>query len=152
MEISVPLPLDGQFLRRECPNCARHFKWHNGPTEDRPDDVMDPPAYHCPYCGKAAPTDAWWTHEQLEFAQASVAGPAMRMVKQELEGVLKRQKSDFLKFSVKSGGEPGPPSPLAEPHDMISIASPCHPWEPIKVANDWNEPIYCLVCGEQFVI
>ena len=40
---SVPLPLDSDgFLRRECPHCVQQFKWHHGPTADRPDGEIDP--------------------------------------------------------------------------------------------------------------
>jgi hypothetical protein len=52
MDIPITLPLDSDgFLRRECPKCEREFKWHEGPTEDRPQDWNDPPVYWCPLCG-----------------------------------------------------------------------------------------------------
>ena len=50
MEIRASLPLDADFLRRQCPECGRQFKWHVGPTEDTPEEFVDPPVYHCPYC------------------------------------------------------------------------------------------------------
>jgi hypothetical protein len=28
---------------------------------------------------------------------------------------------------------------------MIIVLSPCHPWEPIKIMEDWGEPVHCLV-------
>jgi hypothetical protein len=40
--------------------------------------------------------------------------------------------------------------PLVEPDDMTMIASPCHGFEPVKVADDWTKPLYCLVCGQAF--
>jgi hypothetical protein len=40
--------------------------------------------------------------------------------------------------------------PLVEPDDMTMVASPCHGFEPVKVADDWAEPLYCLVCGRPF--
>ena len=40
--------------------------------------------------------------------------------------------------------------PLVEPDDLTMVGSPCHGFEPVKVADDWTEPLYCLVCGQAF--
>jgi len=56
----------------------------------------------------------------------------------------------MIKLSVDQPDEPEPPDPLVEPNDMVAVASPCHPWEPIKVTEDWQESIHCLVCGTEF--
>lgn len=45
-----------------------------------------------------------------------------------------------------------PPRPLIEPDDMTAVASPCHPYEPVKVLDDWDQPLHCLVCGEPYVV
>ncbi len=151
MSYSVPLPLDEGFLRRECPHCERQFKWHHGPTDERPEDAADPEVYWCPYCGETAPPDHWWTSEQLEFAQASIAGPAIRDIADEFNSSLGGQRNSFIKMSM-SYDEPEPPSALHEAPDMVIVLSPCHPWEPIKIAEDWSGPVYCLVCGSAFAI
>ena len=39
MSLSIELPLDSGFLRRECPNCQLEFKWHHGPTETTPENL-----------------------------------------------------------------------------------------------------------------
>ncbi len=68
---SVMLSLDSDgFLRRECPHCLQEFKWHNGPTEDRPEGEEDPPVYHCPRCGASAAPDQWWTPEPMPLSQS----------------------------------------------------------------------------------
>lgn len=155
MEISISLPLDSGFLRRQCPNCGRHFKWHHGPTDDRPNDVADPPMYYCPYCGEPARPDEWLTDEQAEYVRGMAAGPAMREITDELKDIARRTRRKsrgLLSMSVKSSGQPEPPDPLTEPNDMVVIASPCHSWEPVKVLNDWREPVHCLVCGQLYGI
>jgi hypothetical protein len=152
MEISVSLPLDNGFLRRQCPQCDRQFKWHHGPTDDRPADFIDPPLYHCPYCGQTAGLTEWTTAEQREFMLAMMAGPALREVAHELGKIAKGANRGLIQLSVQQPDEPEPPDPLIEPHDMVVIASPCHPWEPIKAETSWREPFRCLVCGAQFAI
>lgn len=149
MSYSMTLPLDDGFLRRECPSCERQFKWHHGPTEDRPEDAIEPDVYWCPYCGETAPPDQWWTVDQLEFAKAGIAGPVMRDVADEFNKSTGRQRNSLIKVSM-THDDPEPPSAIHEPPDMVAVQSPCHPWEPIKVAEDWSESVHCLVCGDRF--
>lgn len=147
---SMSLPLDSGYLRRECPHCERQFKWHHGPTDDRPDDADEPSVYTCPYCGETAPPDAWWTPEQLELARQTMVGPALRHIADELRDATRRS-GGFLTFDIKED-DPEPPTALHEPADMVVVTSPCHPWEPFKIADDWREPIHCLVCGDLFAL
>ncbi|KAA3639701.1 MAG: hypothetical protein DWP92_04250 [Armatimonadetes bacterium] len=148
--VSIPLDADG-YLRRECPNCIRQFKWFSGETDDRPTGTIDPTEYTCPYCGIAAPTSDWWTQEQLDYA-VGMAGPA---VTQEATSMLKKEigkinrRSSFIKMEVSSRSAPTP-GPMAEPNNMVMKHSPCHGWEPIKVSDDWHAALHCLVCGAQF--
>jgi predicted nucleic acid-binding Zn ribbon protein len=149
----IELPLDSQgFLRRECPNCQREFKWHHGPTEEMPEDEPDPAEYYCPYCGTSAAPDQWWTSDQVEVIQKAALHEAMPQVEHELKKALKPlNKSGFVKAEVKS--DPlNPPPPLFEPEDMVAVASPCHPYEPAKVMEDWKGSLHCLVCGQPFTL
>src|SRR5687768_14546838 len=120
MEISISVPLDDGFLRRECPSCQREFKWHDGPTDDRPDDAADPLMYYCPYCGAPAGPDEWWTQAQLDYAEAMAAGPAVREVADQLRQALPSGNQGLVSFSVSSPSEPEPPEPLVEPNDMMA--------------------------------
>jgi hypothetical protein len=147
----ISVPTDGPFLRRECPSCVRQFKWHHGPTDDRPDDDVDPPVYFCPYCGESAPGDHWWTQEQLEYARQASAGPIMRVLTDGLRKGLRTSRNSMVKFSVDHD-DPETSAPLIEPADMVIVLSPCHPWEPIKITEGWNGPIHCLVCGDPFSV
>jgi len=140
----MSIPLDEGFLRRACPSCQREFKWHYGPTDDRPASFVDPPVYFCPYCGNSAPPDQWWTEGQREHALQVTGSHAGEIIRELLDD------SPFIVRSSDDG--PEPPSPLIEPHDMVTVQSPCHPWEPIKVLEDWNDPLHCLLCGLPFAV
>jgi hypothetical protein len=75
----------------------------------------------------------------------------MREMAEELRKGLRTSRKSMIKFSV-GHDEPEIPAPLHEPTDMVVVSSPCHPWEPIKVMEDWRRPVHCLVCGEQFSV
>lgn len=96
---SISLPADGTFLRRECPSCNRQFKWHHGPTDDRPEEEIDPSVYFCPYCGESALPDHWWTQEQAEYARQVSAGPIMREVTAELRKGLRTSRKILINFA-----------------------------------------------------
>jgi hypothetical protein len=47
--------------------------------------------------------------------------------------------------------EPEPAPELDEPDDMRRIDFTCHPAEPVKVLDEWDRPVHCLICGEPAV-
>lgn len=146
--ISLPLDEDG-FLRRECPNCQGQFKWHHGPTGNEPEDAVDPPFYYCPLCGAPSGPDTWWTQEQAEYLRAIDLGEAMTGLHEEFKRLERRTRGGMISFKA-SGDQPEPPSSLHEPDDMGIVASPCHPWEPVKVPEDCGDPLHCLLCGSAY--
>ena len=116
-------------------------------------EFVDPEVYFCPYCGATAPAGSWWTKEQLEFAQQSAIGPVSRAMGDAIENAFGHQRSDSLiRIEVKRGDVPDSPGALHEPNDMTIVESPCHPWEPVKVAETWVEPLHCIVCGEEYAV
>lgn len=147
--MSVPLDSDG-FLRRECPTCEREFKWLPGSGDDA-DEVTPPPdgGYYCPYCAIQAPDDQWFTQAQIELAQSIVAtqvlGPMLKDFGRDLNGI-GRRSNGFLSVTAKYDA-PDEMEPLTEADDMKRIEFECHPDEPVKVLEDWDEPVHCLVCG-----
>ena len=152
--MSLPLDADG-ILRRECPTCERQFKWW--PTLP-PDDAIDETqeaveVYFCPYCHEPADPDAWWTKEQLEYAQqlalAEALGPQLRRMKNNLERGSRRAHGVSFEMSVTSLSRP---EPLSEPDDMVRIDVPCHPEEPLKVDEEWEHEVTCLVCGISYPV
>lgn len=151
--MELELPLDGQgFLRRQCPHCEREFKWHHGPTDWVPEEAVDPEEYFCPYCGGSAGGDEWWTEEQVQAIQEAALAEVMPNTAKALEDAVKPlSRSGIVTASVHY--EPvNPPPPLDEADDMIAVASPCHPYEPVKIADGWSHPIHCLICGAAFVV
>lgn len=152
-EIKVPLqvPLDDDgFLRRECPNCEGQFKWFV--HQDGDDDSEPVDQYFCPLCGQAAGLDTWWTPEQLAYAQG-LAGPAVDeaisdMVSRAFKGTKGLTFKPNRSFTL---GTPTP-EPLREPNDMVIAEPPCHPHEPVKVAEANTGHIYCLICGAAFAV
>lgn len=143
--MSVPLDSDG-FIRRECPNCERQFKWRIS-QDDEPVEHVD--QYHCPLCGRPADIDSWWTSEQIEHAQAAIMPEAMQQVQDALGAALRGNKYVSFKASSDFGDVPVP-EVLHEPDDMVIIESPCHPAEPVKVPEDQKGPFFCLVCGDSY--
>jgi len=31
---------------------------------------------------------------------------------------------------------------------MTRVDFACHPSEPLKILDDWHEPVHCLICGQ----
>lgn len=151
---AVPLDSDG-FVRRECPTCGREFKWFSLRAEGTPADWVDPESYYCPYCGVPASGDAWFTQAQLVDAQQVAAEYASEAIRDELDDLARsvNRQGGLLRMEV-SGGDPDavPPPPLSEPNDMVAVAPPCHPFEPVKILEGWDEPLHCLVCGARYAV
>ncbi len=148
-DIPVTLPVDKDgFLRRQCPNCRRQFKWL--PTES---EITEQPQseYYCPYCGKPARIDAWWTKEQLQYmkqlAVAKVISPELEKFAKDLKRL--NRPGSLVRFETKYKA-PSKPLPLHELDDMQKVKPSCHPDEPLKVYENWNKPIVCLICGKPF--
>ncbi len=147
--MSVPLDSDG-FLRRECPTCEREFKWLPA-SDDAEEDQETPSAsengYYCPYCKAQASPDAWFTKAQIEQAKAVLTRefvePELMKFKETTE---QSAAGGFLDISVDVDTPDDPPS-LTEPDDMRRIDFPCHSQEPVKVLEDWSEPVHCMICG-----
>lgn len=102
----------------------------------------------CPRCGRSAPLDAWWTQAQIKYQQAVLAVSAGDI----LGDAFKSVRSDFLRFEVNSSAKQPRPDPLVEPDDMLMIAPPRHPGEPVKVTSEAAGPFYCLLCGQAYAL
>lgn len=147
--MSVPLDSDG-FLRRECPTCEREFKWQ--PTVDDNVESTEAPdgGYFCPYCAIQSPLDSWLTPAQIELAQSIVAteivGPMLKDFTRDTNR-MGRRSGGMFKISASSNS-PDEMDPLTEADDMKRIDFMCHPIEPVKVLDDWDGQVHCLICGE----
>jgi hypothetical protein len=156
MEFSIPvsLPVDSDgFLRRECPHCEGVFKWHHGPANAEAEEQAEAETYYCPLCGQPAGTDSWWTQEQLAYIEGAAMPQVATAMDDQIDKLFEGLNSKHVK--VKRTGHsdvPEAPTPLVEPDDMVIVASPCHAWEPVKVPESRNGPLYCLICGAAFAV
>lgn len=103
--------------------------------------------YFCPYCGMAAPLDSWWTSEQVEYLEASAAGPAVEEISRIFERELRQMPKGLVELEFRPASTSEPP-PLVEPQDMLEIELPCHPEEPLKIREHWTGQVHCLICGK----
>lgn len=156
MEMGVEIPLDADgYVRRQCPHCERAFKWHHTPADGTGVTTDREPAeeYFCPYCGEPAPLDQWYTDEQIDYIRAVAGQEALKNVVRELGASIRamNRQRGVVQMSVQP--QPSdPPPPLFEPDDMVAIEPPCHPDEPVKVAEGSPGPFHCLICGTLFSV
>lgn len=145
IRIPVQLLLDNDgFLRRECPNCEREFKWFHHLEGDPDGEHVD--QYHCPRCGGAAGPDTWWTPDQLAYMRSAAAPEIERAISDAFRGVKGLKVSPNRNFQLDIDN----PGQLTEPDDMVIVEPPCHPNEPLKVPEEATSRVYCLVCGAPF--
>jgi len=144
---ALPVDKDG-FLRRQCPNCRREFKWL--PTKS---GTSDQPGlqYYCPYCGNPGNINNWPTKKQLRYrnqlANAKAIGPELERFTKDLKRL--NRPGSPVRFEGKYK-RPSKPLPPPEPDDMRKVEPRCHPDEPLKIYEDWNKPVFCLICGKSF--
>lgn len=149
IRISISLPLDSDgFLRRQCPNCEREFKWFSHQEGDPTAEQVT--QYFCPLCGAPADADEWATRAQTEFALGA-AGPHLdQWVSDSLAQALKGIKGLRYKPNQDFTLDLPDSEPLHEPDDMIIVEPPCHPNEPLKVPEEATALVHCLVCRAPF--
>ena len=150
MNISLQLPLDkDSFLRRECPHCGKQFKrW-----QDKRDHTQEnSEVYYCPYCYASARADAWYTTEQIEYIQrqamTEIVGPGLYRLQEQIQQI---SQNGLFRVEMTSH-VPMEPEPLMEFDDMMQLVFPCHIEEPIKVDEQWNQEVACLMCGVRYSV
>jgi hypothetical protein len=144
MEVAIPIPLDSDgFVRRACPACEREFKWLYADSKDEA-TKPNPHGYCCPYCAAWAQPDQWFTEAQVEYIQQIGLGVAS----DEASKIFSQFNRPGSGLKYTPGDRPSPPPDLPpEPDDMRRAEFACHPEDPLKVAEDWNEAVHCLICG-----
>ncbi len=152
IEMKVPLDADG-FFRRECPNCERQFKQkHTDSNTETPENVSVE-SYYCPYCYESAPLNSWWTKEQLEYAQQlafkEVIEPELQNLQRQIESL--NRLGNLVKMESRLSHSPES-NPLSEKDDMIRTDFPCHPEEPLKIDEAWEQDVACLICGIRYPV
>lgn len=147
--LSMSMPLDSEgFLRRQCPTCEREFKWLHTASDPAEPQVSTDSDYFCPYCGIQAPANSWFTEAQVARAQNLVAtevvGP---MIKKFSDDIRRSFRSSLVVQSNGTHTKLEQLDPLTEEDDMLKISFTCHPTEPVKIIEDWDKAVHCLICG-----
>lgn len=149
MPYSLPLDSEG-FLRRECPTCEREFKCRIFQDGDSPYQMVEG-GYFCPYCAIQAQPTAWFTQAQVELQrglmESEVLGPQVDKLIENFRDI-GRNSGGLLRVEGGNYRRPARPDPLTETEDMRRVDFVCHPEEPLKVLDDWDDDIHCLICGE----
>jgi hypothetical protein len=144
MEVPISIPLDSDgFVRRACPACEREFKWLYADDED---EATEPDArgYCCPYCAAWAQQDQWFTESQVEYIQQVGSG----VVSGEVDQIFSQFNRPGSALKYTPGDRPPALRELPpEPDDMRRVEFGCHSEDPLKVAEDWDKPVHCLICG-----
>lgn len=140
--IPLNLPLDSEdFLRRACAACGREFKRQLHAGQPAPPEG----GYACPYCGVRAPEQERFTPAQLEYANR--VGLAHR-----LPELLERERAEYTgdpDAFVSELEHLATVEPLTEPDDMVRWNLQCHPLDAVKVAEDWDGNVGCVVCAQR---
>lgn len=147
--MSVPLDADG-FMRRECPTCEREFKWLADVDGDVDPAETPDGGYYCPYCAVQAPSGSWFTRAQIELAENVVAREVVAPMLKDFSRRMNnagRRSGGLVRVSGRYD-TPDVMDPLTEADDMNRIDFACHPVEPVKVLDDWDGPVHCLICGD----
>lgn len=151
MEVEFPISKDEDgFVWRQCPTCESKFKWHDGPLPGH-ETSESPNVYFCPVCGHSADLSAWFTYEQLEAAQNAVAPQVNQMLNDEFSRMKRARRNGMIKIDWKiDSSDVGTTQLETHDDDFEIVASPCHPYEPVKVLIGDDRDIKCLVCGSRF--
>ena len=131
IEVSIPADEDG-YLDRECPSeaCASTFKIL---IDDWEAKVRDEEVF-CPVCGHAAPSDHWFTQEQLKHGESLLMAEVMSMI----DGDMKRMARDFNRKMPRGG--------------LISMSMTYKPSRPVAIvplsaADLMRQRYTCECCG-----
>jgi len=122
------------------------LKWR--PTPDEEEGLPTPEGgYFCPYCAVQAPPDSWWTKAQLEAVEAKIHNEAVKPMLDDFGKSLERASSSHVRITSKPADRAEEPQ-LSESDDMRRVDFSCHPSEPVKVLDGWDQPVHCLICGQ----
>lgn len=173
IRMNLPFPLDDdRFFIRECPLCHKEFKVllkkeeltdlaQKGidsfmidlkkETTDLDEDERSETEFTCPYCGQQAPSDSWWTQEQLAYVGIVAKNIMAKMVNENLIRPLKRtfRRSGSGMVSIRFEGkemEPQEPWISPEVNDMLIFDLPCCQRK-IRIEENWSDVVYCFFCG-----
>jgi hypothetical protein len=138
-KVSVPIKVDKDgYIDKECPNkeCLFHFKVDQ---EDWKNHFKDEKVF-CPMCRHEAPSDSWWTTEQLEDAKEQakkhIMGRIGEAIREDAESFNASQpRNSFIKMSLK----------------VTSSSSP-HYILPVPATEEMTLKIKCQECNSKYAV
>ena len=140
MNIEIPMKIlsdEKGYLDRQCPNenCSFEFKVNMQDWEDKVSDEE----VHCPLCGQIAPSDSWYTYEQLDAMQEIATNWARNYMLGEIDkmfGSLARstRNNKYIKITYKRN----------RPVTFVN--------NPIGAKEEWTLDITCEKCGTRYSV
>jgi uncharacterized Zn finger protein (UPF0148 family) len=138
--INIPITLNSDekgYFDRQCPNdkCEFVFKIF---MDDWKEKVSDEQVY-CPMCGHTAPSDQWYTHEQIEAIREIAASYAKSIISNELDkafGKMARSTrgNKYVQITYK-------------PNKKITFVN-----NPIGQRSEWELEITCEKCQTRYSV
>lgn len=138
--INIPVeftPDEKGYFDRQCPNekCEYIFKIF---MKDWKENVSDEKVF-CPMCGHIAPSDHWYTHEQLESIQGIIASYAQSYISNELDKIFEEmarsmRNNKYIQVTYKPG-------------KRISFVN-----NPIGQRAEWELEITCEKCQTKYSV
>jgi uncharacterized Zn finger protein (UPF0148 family) len=134
--LRMPVDADGYF-DRECPwsECRFQFKVHG---DDWADKVRDKEVF-CPFCGKTADADQWWTDQQVKYAEER----AFAHVQRRLDSALRQDAKRWNRWQPRNG---------IFNMTMKVDGRPRHVRLPRAVAEPMRLKIACPECGCRYAV
>lgn len=140
LNIEIPMKIlsdEKGYLDRQCPNenCLFEFKVNMQDWEDKVSDEE----VHCPLCGQIAPSDSWYTYEQLDAMQEIATNWARNYMLGEIDkmfGSLARstRNNKYIKITYKRN----------RPVTFVN--------NPIGAKEEWTLDITCEKCGTRYSV
>lgn len=140
MNIEIPMKIlsdEKGYLDRQCPNenCLFEFKVNLQDWEDK----VSNDEVHCPFCGHVAPSESWYTFEQIDAMQEIAADYAECYMLEELDKMLSdfahsMSNDEYVKITYKRN------------HPVTFVNNP------IGAKEEWNLDITCEKCGTRYSV
>lgn len=136
LEMEIQSDKNG-FFDRECPNeeCQFTFKINLRDWEEK---VSDEHVF-CPRCGFDAPSNQWWTQDQLESIRENMGSFALGLVYDDLGKAFrtierKTRRNKYARITFELGRRPA------------------YADVPIVQTDEWATEIVCVRCGTRFSV
>lgn len=155
LSVSVGIETDESgYVDKQCPNekCEFIFKVHG---EDWSNALNDASVW-CPLCRHEAPSDQWFTNDQIEHAKAEafavVKGKIDNSIRSGAKKFNQRQpKNSFISMSIKASGSPKRTYTIpAKAAEVMQLEIQCESCQSRFAVI--GSAYFCPVCGHNSVV